>query len=74
MKKVNKMDEEIKKLLESQNSLLLNIYSSQVLLLVKQKMESMPDDFKKESSIKSEVQNVFRELKEVKDLVKEYYF
>lgn len=67
------MEEEIKKLLESQNSLLLNIYSAQVLLLVKQRMESLPDDFKEDSSIKSEVQSIFRELKEVKDLVKEYY-
>lgn len=63
----------MKKLIEFQNSLLLNIYSSQVLSLVKKRMEALPDDLKKESSLKSEVQNVFRELKEVKDLVKEYY-
>ena len=67
------MDEETKKLFEFQNSLLLNIFSSQVLLLIKQRRETLPDDLKKESSILSEVQYIHRELKEVKDLVKQYY-
>ena len=67
------MDEEMKKLLEFQKNLLLNIYSSQVLLLVNQTMQLLPDDRKKELSIRKEVHNVFRELNQVKDLVKEYH-
>ena len=63
----------MKKLLEFQKNLLLNIYSSQVLLLVNQRMQLLPDDRKKELSIRKEVHNVFRELNQVKDLVKEYH-
>jgi hypothetical protein len=67
------MDDDIKKLLLSQNSLLLNIFSSQILLLVNQRRENISNDLNKDSSIKHEVQTIHRELKEIKDLVKKYY-
>lgn len=64
------MDKEIDKQLDYQNSLLLKIYSSQVLILAKKRISELPEDLKKESSLENSIYKIIEEIDITKECIK----